>query len=183
MLTNFASTTVNTVWLTLLCMIAFLAFACSDASIGDLSDSTSDVQNSTTEASPPEENSGVVFIKRTEPTRPNEDYMTAAGGGKLVVDEEGCLRFGRRGDLPVWPYEYSLTVKEGEMVILNGDGRVEARIGDRVEVGGGQVETGAGSTPEAARRGFEERRRELGIPDKCRGSLWYVTPGLRVIGQ
>ena len=76
--------------------------------------------------------------------RAGVDYMQASGGGKLVLDEEGCLRIGRRGgaagDVVVWPHDHSVEVDaSGEVRIREGKGRVVAKVGDDVRVGGGEV--------------------------------------------
>ncbi len=127
---------------------------------------------------------GLFFPKSSEPTR---DVMSALGGGRLFV-RDGCIRMGSRqgsSDVVVWPYEYSLGRGEnGKILVLNEDGEAEASIGDEVRVGGGQITRGeAGPTPEAARREFMEQRKNLEVPDQCRGSLWGAAPGMRVVEQ
>lgn len=123
----------------------------------------------------------MVFIRRTEPTKPNQAYMTAAARDKLVVDKQGCLRLEKGGELPVWPHAYALVVRSGELTILDGDGEAVARVGDVVSMGGGQV-TAQDGPPGKSKQVFEKRRRELGIPDRCRGILWMVGPPVRVVG-
>ncbi len=45
-------------------------------------------------------------------------------------------------------------------------------------MGGGEItRTGAGPTLEAARRQFEEKRGEPGVPDQCRGPLQVTSVG------
>ena len=47
-------------------------------------------------------------------------------------------------------------------------------MGETVSMGGGEIrrEDSGGPTLEAARQQFEERRGELGAPNRCRGPLW-----------
>ena len=76
--------------------------------------------------------------------RAGVDYMQAAGGGKLVLDEQGCLRLGRgggvAGDVIVWPHDHSVEVDaDGEVRIRDEKGSVVAKVGDDIQVGGGEV--------------------------------------------
>ena len=73
----------------------------------------------------------------------------------------------------MWPHGYSLRSEGGDILVLDGRGEVAAKVGEEVRMGGGQItQEEAGPTPEAARRAFEEKRKELGVPDQCRGPLW-----------
>lgn len=112
-------------------------------------------------------------------------YPSALGGGTLFV-EDGCIRMGVRKDssVVVWPYGFSLRRRDGEILILNTKRKVEARAGDEVRIGGGQItQDEAGRTPEAARRNFGEARQEAGVPDQCRGPLWAASPVVSVTGE
>jgi hypothetical protein len=122
--------------------------------------------------------SGVVFL--VKPGKPQEGPdigPSAAIGGKLVVDEKGCLRLEGDGDpqghLPVWPPGYSLSTEGGEMRVLDDQGRTVARIEREVYMGGGEIRKGESGG------GYEEKRSELGVPGKCRGPLWWVAPPVR----
>ncbi len=124
---------------------------------------------------------GVVFLKQPESPREGAIVggLMARIGGRLVVDEEGCLRLKTahdpQGYLPVWPPGYSPATESGEIRVLDDRGHVAARVGDRVILGGGEIRKDeSGPTPQAARRAFDERRRKLGVPGKCRGPFWWV---------
>jgi hypothetical protein len=66
--------------------------------------------------------------------------VQAYGGGKLVLDEQGCLRLNPGGDVVVWPHDHSADVDaRGRVRIRDGKGRVVAKVGDNVAVGGGEV--------------------------------------------
>ena len=117
----------------------------------------------------PPANTGVVFVKQ-KPTEGMREVMQALARGKVVVDDAGCIRLesGRAydGDLIVWPPGYSMWTEGGEILIIKEDGGTLARVGDRVEFGGGQI-----SSPSGARELYEKH---LEIPEKCTGPLWVV---------
>ena len=137
-------------------------------------------QQSTDDLPPqvPKKQAGLFFPQVPEP---GGLHPTAVGGGRLFIRND-CIYAGptqRRyrdvvpSDVVVWPYGYSLSRKGGEIRILNEKGKVVARVGEEVRMGGGEItQAEAGPTPEAARRQFEEKRGELGVPDQCRGPLW-----------
>jgi hypothetical protein len=67
---------------------------------------------------------------------------TAMAGGRLVVDENGCLRFKlEKGgtQIPVWPASTRLETEDGRIRIKNSGGRTVAEVGKEVSVGGGQI--------------------------------------------
>jgi hypothetical protein len=127
---------------------------------------------------------GVVFITRggQRGGQPGDQAgMMAQLKGRLVVDGEGCLRVGLRGsdlrgsdlrggDLPVWPPGYSLRTEGGETLVLDPRGHPVARAGGGVNAGGDQIAR-AGSMG-----GYEDLRHELGVPGKCKGPFWIITP-------
>jgi hypothetical protein len=66
-------------------------------------------------------------------------YPTAMMGGKLVLDDRGCLRL-RPGDwVPVWPADLRLETGGDGTRVVNANGRVVAEVGREVFMGGGQV--------------------------------------------
>ena len=73
---------------------------------------------------------------------PTPGRPTAEMGGKLVLDERGCLRVRpRRGPdwIPVWPANLDLETGHGNMRVTNKEGRTVAEVGEKVVVGGGQI--------------------------------------------
>jgi hypothetical protein len=72
---------------------------------------------------------------------PEGDYV-----GRLVLDKKGCLRLHWEYNghkyvrLILWRYDFTARVAEGTVEILNEDGQVVARVGDVVEVGGGETD-------------------------------------------
>ena len=126
----------------------------------------------------PRKQAGLFFPRFTEPS---EMSPQALGGGRLVVRDR-CIHMAPDGGggVVVWPYGYSLRREGGEVVVLNGRDEVVASVGEEVRMGGGQItREEAGPTPEAASRAFEEKRGELGVPDRCRGPLWVSSGVVR----
>ncbi len=66
--------------------------------------------------------------------------LTAAFGGKLVISD-GCVSLaeGRETRVLIWPPGYYLNQGEDRVQILDYRGKVVARIGDWVEMGGGEA--------------------------------------------
>jgi hypothetical protein len=66
---------------------------------------------------------------------------TAMAGGRLVVDENGCLRL-KSGEgatqIPVWPASLRLETEDGRIRIKNSGGRTVAEVGKEVSMGGGR---------------------------------------------
>ncbi len=66
----------------------------------------------------------------------------ALAGGKLFVDDNGCLRLKPdRGPtwVPVWPASVRLETEDGRIRIRNSGGRTVAEVGKEVSMGGGQI--------------------------------------------
>ena len=121
-------------------------------------------------ARPPQKQAGLFFPQ----LRPASAFPQALGSGRLVVRDR-CIHMAPDGGggLVVWPHGYSLRREGDEILVLNGRDEVVAKVGEEVRMGGGQItQEEAGPMPEAARRTFEEKRRQLGVPDGCRGPLW-----------
>ncbi len=59
-------------------------------------------------------------------------------GGKLVLDERGCLRL-RPGDwVPVWPANLELETGDGKTRVTDKEGRTVAEVGREVSIAGGR---------------------------------------------
>jgi hypothetical protein len=70
----------------------------------------------------------------------------ARGGGRLVLDDEGCLRMRiGSGDhetdwVPVWPSYFELDNGGEQVRVLDArNGRVVAEVGKKVIMGGGDI--------------------------------------------
>ncbi len=87
--------------------------------------------------------------------------MTALATAKLTL-EDGCLSIGEH--LIIWQPDYFANDNHGQIEILNRDGKVVARVGQEVSMGGGEIPL----TPELERQLFEP------IPSQCHGPYWLL---------
>lgn len=92
-------------------------------------------------------------------------HMTALAEGTLVQDG-GYLRLKRDIDsaLLIWPYGFTQRTEGGEIQVFDGSGRVVARVGDNIKVGGGEV---------SAKMAEQYIGRPL--PADCPGPYWIVS--------
>jgi hypothetical protein len=68
--------------------------------------------------------------------------------GKLVVDNDGCIRIklgpNDPGYIPIWPARFELEVAGGKIRILDGMGRLVAKVGQEVDLMGGEAGSSLG---------------------------------------
>ncbi len=86
---------------------------------------------------------GIAF-PRQKPVEGMRTSMLAELVGTLVLDADGgCLRvaplYGGESLLPIWPPEYTLRVEGEQVLVIDGEGQVAARVGEEVSMSGGQV--------------------------------------------
>ena len=114
---------------------------------------------------------GVAF-PRQGPVEGPRVVMQALLIGRLVL-VDGCLRIesvhGEESLLPIWPPEFGLAAEGDGIQVLDGEGRVVARVGEEVYMGGG------GGSAE----GLAECVREQ-LPAACGGPYWIVGDGVRL---
>lgn len=101
------------------------------------------------------------------------DLPDALGGGKLIVDGRGCLRLRsvENSATPLWPPGFELRAGEGGIRVLDGRGRLRAKVGERVVLGGGYTTRGRleeGGAP-------LEAKTERELFERCPG--WYFITG------
>ncbi len=92
-------------------------------------------------------------------------FMTALAIGKLVV-KDGCLRIGE-GDssyLVLWQPDYFVNNNNGVIEVLDRNGQVVARVGEEIQMGGGEVSL----TAEL------ERQLRKPLPNECPGPYWLM---------
>ena len=86
----------------------------------------------------------LVALRTQPPPGPNHGCMDALLSGRLVATPLSGI--GVQGDevvIPVaWPYGYSALSQSGVTVLLDHTGRQLARVGDRIEIGGGNGRDG-----------------------------------------
>ena len=94
----------------------------------------------TPSAAPSATPDGAAFAIRTA-AAPPQACMEALVTGRLIQVAASGLGLGLVGSpaLPVeWPFGWSARVESGRIALLDEKGRVVAREGDQVEMGGGQ---------------------------------------------
>jgi hypothetical protein len=100
--------------------------------------------------------------------------MEALLDGELVL-ADGCLRikenYGEESYAAIWPFEFNFEVQNGNVDILNGEGRVVAQVGDQVRISGGEI-------PRFSEKEFEQNY--LGTL-RCSGRYWLVGYEVAVI--
>jgi hypothetical protein len=93
-------------------------------------------------------------------------YMEALLQGKLIIDA-GCLRIedesGSESYLVIWQADYFLNDDQGVIEVLDQNGRVAARVGERISLGGGGVPLWD----------FSSELHEP-IPSRCQGPYWLM---------
>lgn len=120
-----------------------------------------------------------VFFPKLQPS--DELLPSARIRSDLVLDEEGCLRTDGGGGapdyLPLWPSYFELSTEGDEIRVLDGEGAFVARIGGKIDTGGGEIQQGR--TP---RETFEVLRDLVGertarqLRGRCPGPYWLVGP-------
>jgi hypothetical protein len=114
----------------------------------------------------------VFFAER----RPGGGDMLSEVRGELVLDGRGCLRVrsGGDSDAVVWPAGFEHNERGGEVRVLDRGGRVTARVGETISMGGGESAiSGNGAVDERTERGLRER---------CPGTYWIAAPPVRMRG-
>lgn len=126
----------------------------------------------------PDTNQGVLIESKTADERtiylpkqpPTEASMAALMEG-MLIEENGCLRVieegNRGGFLVLWPFDSNISVSGESIEVLNGAGQVVARVGERLRIGGGAMES-----PSSMAR-FDDVIPGLPI-DGCPGPYWIA---------
>lgn len=78
----------------------------------------------------------------------------------------------RPGATLIWPPDYAARAEGGEIRILDEGGRVVARVGDEVSIGGGFI--GRRKALEGISGVNEQTKREL--IQRCPGEYFYAAP-------
>ncbi len=123
---------------------------------------------------------GDVFFPTLAPR--SADVPDSLGHGKLIVDGGGCLRLrsGRTPPAtPLWPPGFELRAGEGGIRVLDGRGRLRAKVGEEVRLGGGYVN---GSIIEDNGISLEGKTSQE-LLERCPGS-YFITQedGTRILG-
>lgn len=106
---------------------------------------------------------------------------SARNSGVLTLDEKGCFRIksveGRRGHVPIWPASFEMRVEGDEIRILDGQGDLVARVGERLVVGGGEF-PGIGRESTLPLESIPSVSKQVGrkLEERCPGQYWLVAP-------
>ncbi len=108
------------------------------------------------------------------PKHEEGEVPAALAGGRLALDDEGCIRLvtagNGRGATLIWPPDYAARAEGGEIRILDEEGRVVARVGDEVRIGGGFI--GKRRALEGV-SGVKEQTKRVLI-QRCPGEYFYA---------
>ncbi len=103
----------------------------------------------------------------------------AVAKGKFFLDDEGCLRVddaganGKLGFVPLWTPQYELDTKGEGIRVLDRQGRVVARVGEEMYMGGGAIDRKT-----LKERGVLGERTLQELFDRCSGKdYWTVDAG------
>ena len=111
--------------------------------------------------------------------RQEGELMMAEISGKLVLDDEGCLRIeeppGHTETVPVWPAGFELDTCGDQVSVLDEEGRVAARVGGKVYMGGGGVPKD--------RVALADKRMLRELFERCPGEYWIVGSEVRTAQQ
>jgi len=110
------------------------------------------------------------FPTQKEPAKSYMQALLGADNPEELIIKDGCLRAG--GYLLIWPYGFSLSVDNGTFHVIDSTGKIVARVGDKIKVGGGADETPDGRVA----RGYSAQ-----LPsERCSGPYYIVGEGITV---
>jgi hypothetical protein len=167
-------------WIGVISAFSFLTVACGAANdaqdgFGD----TSATPIAQEERAVTSSETGEMFFPKQKPGEGL--YPSARIRGDLIVDPNGCLRIDRGGagpgHLPLWPGYYELNTEGDRTRILDGEGDFVARVGGRIDTGGGEIHQG-GTQVEVLRilEGHVGKEMARDLYESCPGPYWLVGP-------
>lgn len=108
-----------------------------------------------------------VFFPKQKPPEIAYDSLTR---GRLVVDDEGCLRMQDQAGttLPLWPPKYTLDTEGEEIRVRDAGGEMVAQVGERATLGGGV------GTSIIRDDGLVDDRIEQELFERCPGNYFLV---------
>lgn len=119
---------------------------------------------------PSSDPSKTIFFPRQKKTEGERAVMEALTRGTLVLTDN-CIRLERGESLAnyllIWPPDFDFTSENGTIKILNGENEIMASIGDRVEMGGGEIHLLS-----QLDKFIQEQ-----IPSQCPGPYWIIGEG------
>lgn len=111
--------------------------------------------------------SKTIFFPHQEKTDGERIVMDGEVEGSLILVGD-CIRLSSdeadTSYLLIWPPDFNMIDESGSLKILNGDGEIVAQIGDRVQIGGGEIYL-ASMLDESIQRQ---------VPPQCTGPYWII---------
>jgi hypothetical protein len=108
-----------------------------------------------------------IFFPRQEETKGERAVMEALISGTLVL-ADNCIRVDPVDSddsyLLIWPPDFDVSLENGKIAILNGDGEILAHIGDKVYIGGGGI-----PSPSVYDQVIQEQ-----VPPQCTKPYWII---------
>lgn len=113
----------------------------------------------------PDPNAAILFL--VQETKP-ESVMEALYEGRVVTDDEGCIRldFDVRHTV-VWPFGFRLVERGDERIVRHEDGHDVGTLGGDFKLGGGEV-------PDLPERGVLPPVLRSAALERCPGRFWLV---------
>lgn len=110
---------------------------------------------------------GGAFFPKQKPQEMAYDSLTR---GRLVVDDEGCLRMRDQAGatVPLWPPKHTLDTKGETIRVRDAGGNTVVRVGEWVTLGGG----GVGNS--MVEKGLVNDRTERKLFERCPGNYFLV---------
>ena len=130
----------------------------------------------TTHSTGPTTTAAGMFFPTQKPARFGYEELQS---GELVRDAEGCLRVRYEAGtvVPLWPSGFEARVRGDEVRVLDGEGRVVARVGAKISMGGG------GIREDALTEEILDQRTKRELLERCPGTYYLVQEGTVRIPQ
>jgi len=171
----------RSVAMTTVAVVLFFVTACGAGTTENPSPDTTGETEPTVAPTPGDQEE--IFFPEVRQEGGLDAVPTAMGGGKLALDDEGCLRmlYGRgpeSGWVPVWPPYFEVDTGGGRVRIVDErNDRVVAQVGKGVSMGGGDI-----SKQALRENGILDERTWRELFERCPPgySYWIVGGGVRI---
>ena len=111
--------------------------------------------------------SKTIFFPCQAKTDGERSVMDGEIDGTLVL-VDNCIRIdsdeANESYLLIWPPDFDISIEDGTIEILNGDGTIVAHIGDMVHIGGG----------ESPLLSMLDKSVQEQVPPQCSARYWIV---------
>jgi hypothetical protein len=152
----------------IVCFLYLILFLAMGACTATTDSSLQPGENHTPTPSP--DLSKMIFFPRQEKTEGERAVMEALTRGTLILTDN-CIRLERGESLAnyllIWPPDFNFTIEDDTIKILNSENEIVASIGDRVQMGGGEVHILS-----QLDKFIQEQ-----VPSQCPGPYWIIGEG------